>query len=133
MTLESSINLINDSYHAQVGLTKATPEALTPLEKLRIGQFGEPVVACGGAINGVNGNAQPVIVTLPANSRRFPSQFPVKTVFSIADYGAEAALSLAVDFRSKIVTAVTAAMTATVAKTPGSIGTDIQTINVGGN
>jgi hypothetical protein len=134
MTLEKSINLINDIYWVQVGLppVSAYPAPFTPQEKNRLAQYGEPVVACGGTFVAVISPEE--TFTLPANDLVFPSQFPVKQQFAIADYeDATQALLYATAFRNTIVTRITTAVTNLVDNVPGAIGSEISVINTGGN
>lgn len=134
MTLEKSISLINDIYWVQIGLPPriAYPAPFTPQEKNRLAQYGEPVIECGGEFIAVISPED--AFDLPANDLVFPSQFPVKQQFAIADYeDADQALLYATAFRNTIVTRITDAMEALVENVPGAIGTSIDTINTGGN
>jgi len=130
MTIEKSILLINDVYQVQIGLppVSAYPNPFTPQERNRLAQYGEPVIACGGTF--VVPSPSETFV-LPDNDLVFPSQFPLKQLFAIDDYGN--ALACATYFQTTIVTRITAAITDIVDNTPGVIGTTIQTIDTGGN
>lgn len=121
MILSSSISVIGDSDHVQVGLDE-TADALTPNERAAIQQFGEPVVACGGAFTGANALA----FTLPALDLRFPSQFPVKHIFQRE--GDATSNAKAVAFRDTIQDRISAALYAKLQEAPGTTGRWINTV-----
>ena len=88
MEIETSLEIINDTYRAQIGITSGRgSRGLSPIEAQGFQQFGDQIVECGGVIT-LNGGGT---FTLPTNPLRFPSQFPVIQLFSIADLTIETA------------------------------------------
>lgn len=123
MIIRDDLQLIANAFHIQIGLDTLRPDALSPEEAAAIARFGEPVVECGGAFSVGS------TYTLAANQRRFPSQFPVKQVFGIADEASVAAANAkAVTFRTEIRTRIDAALTALRALNPGTLGGNSTTI-----
>jgi len=113
----ATIRLVNNAYHVEVNLAD---EGLTPVEKEVIAQYGEPVIAAGGTFNdGVS-----LSYDLNANDRKFPSQFPVKAIFSRADYPSDAN-ARAVLFRDQIRSRIDTAITALRNNSAGTVGKDI--------
>ena len=107
MQIHSSITLINNVYHVQVGpraLDGMGLSAFTPVEQEALAKVGEPVVACGGTFT-----TEGLEFTMDADDRYFPSQFPVKKLFSVDDYDDDAP-GMAVLFRDTIKTRMTTAM-----------------------
>lgn len=80
MKLSITSRQIANVYHAEVSL--AERDGLTPVEIEAISNKGEPLVSCGGVIEGDNN----LEFTLDTDDRYFPSQFPVKQKFSEDDY-----------------------------------------------
>ena len=125
MHLYSSITLINNTYHVQVGprILEGT-SAFTPAEQEALAKAGEPVVEVGGTFTD-----SPLTFTLSEEDRLFPSQFPVKQLFSLDDD--DDAGDMAVLFRDTIKTRIEAAMesarTAAIADTV--FGSEISDIN----
>jgi hypothetical protein len=117
MEIDVRIDLINNVYHVQVGLTdSASGKPLTPVEAEAFQRFGEPLVQIGGTFT-----AGELSFTLPADARRLPSQFPVKQAFSLDDYPDDAG-DRATAFRNTMETRLIAARDAALAETPGVTG-----------
>lgn len=120
MRISSSIILIDGVYNATVDLASG---GFTPVEAEAVYQHGEPSVACGGVFN----NNVNLTFTLPANDRQFPSQFPVKQRFAIADYAnASARAEL---WRSTIKTRLDTAITTLRNISVSNIGEEIANID----
>lgn len=81
MQIEVYIRPLNNLFEVQIGLAGTPEEALTPVEREAFRNFGEPVVDCGGEFDDGDG----LVFNLPTDERRFPSQFPVKQLFSLED------------------------------------------------
>lgn len=113
MELNCDVRLTGGVYHVEIGLGSVAP--LSPVEQEALQRFGEPVVECGGTFG--EGDSS---FTLPAVQRRLPSQFPVKQMFSLADF--EDANARAVLFRDTMITRLTAVRTALLARDPGYTG-----------
>jgi hypothetical protein len=121
MQIESTNYLVDGRYEVQIGLAKPLDTALTPVEKQAFDTFGEPVVDCGGTFT-----TEGLTFTLPTDQRWFPSQFPVKQVFALADHSdANARAQL---FRSTIQTRLVAARDAQIALSPGTTGRTVSTL-----
>lgn len=80
MKLAITSRQIDNVYHVEVAL--AERDGLSPVEAEAIDTKGEPLVDCGGLIEG-EGDLE---FTLDSDDRYFPSQFPVKQKFSEDDY-----------------------------------------------
>ena len=78
MEIISNIRLVSNTYEVEIDLAQG---GLTPVEAEAIRQFGEPVTETGGEFD----NGSGLEFELPEADRKFPSQFPVKAVFSLAD------------------------------------------------
>jgi hypothetical protein len=120
MILDTKVTLEKGTYHAQIGLNPAD-DALSTAEKEALEQFGEPTIACGGVF-GSGGTT----FTLAANDLRFPSQFPVKHTFSIADD--EQANDYALLFNSTLTTRITAGVAGKRGLSAGTTGRNSTTI-----
>jgi hypothetical protein len=86
MEIKSTIRLTNNLYQAEISLGE---NGLTPVETEAITYFGQPSVDCGGefgATGTTGATGTNTYFTLPANSKFFPSNFPVKQSFSLLDY-----------------------------------------------
>ena len=84
MEIETRLDIINDNYRAQIGITTGPgSKGLSPLEAQGFQMFGDQVVECGGVIT-LN-DSSGLTFTLPTNPLRFPSQFPVIQTFSVVD------------------------------------------------
>jgi hypothetical protein len=114
MKLSRKVELIGNVYHASVD--KAATAGLTTAETEAITRLGEPLIAVGG--NFVNGGLA-TDFDLPASSKRFPSQFPVKQLFSRDD--SATANDEAVTFETEIALRVSSAMTALLAVDVGTL------------
>jgi hypothetical protein len=119
MKLATEIYEINGSFHVEVGVTDVNP--FTPAEAEALKNFGEPAVNCGGAVT-----ADEVTITLPPNFRRFPSQFPVKAIFAVADN--VHAADLATAFRVMIETLLTNARNTLIAGSSAGVGTWVTSV-----
>lgn len=121
MELERSIRLVNNAYHAEVNLAR---DGLTPVEAEAVSNYGEPTIEAGGTFDdGVD-----LTYDLPADDRRFPSQFPVKAVFSRSDYPDDAN-ARAVLWYNTIRDRIEAAVEALRAIPSGTTGRDISNID----
>jgi len=124
MNLTDDITLVAGVYTASVGLETGR-ESLSGRERDVISQFGEPLVECGGDFTSLDPVAD---FELPARSLRFPSQFPARQTFSIAD-GAGAteqdkatdANNSAIVYNETIKARVEAAIDALLLLTPGTL------------
>ena len=76
---------------------------------------------CGGTITG------DVTFTLPGNPRSFPSQFPVKALFSLEDYPTDAA-TRASEWRAYVLANITAGKDALLALAGSGLGKTVTTI-----
>jgi hypothetical protein len=132
MQLETTIRLSSGVYHSEVTLL-----SFTPVEEEAINNFGAPTVECGAAF-GVTGSTGATgtntYFELPANSRAFPTQFPVKQSFSLADYpvgtsGPPNAAVRANVWKSTIVTRITAAVESKRSESALYIGTAVENID----
>ena len=88
MQLEKTIRLVNNSYSAEVSLSD---DGLTGIEKDALAELGDLTIDLGGTFTGSTyagtyGDLNSISYTLPTNQVSFPSQFPCKQVFSIADH-----------------------------------------------
>lgn len=120
LTLRAHIDLIDNAYHVQVG-PDSIPDAIPPAEAQALVRFGEPVIECGGAFDAGSG----VTFTLPANQKRFSSQFPIKEIFSRdSDVNAN---TKAVFWRDTIASRIRAGVAAKVALVPGTVGVTVTT------
>ncbi len=132
MQIESTIRLSSNTYHSEITLN-----SLTPVEEEAINSFGAPTVECGGEFGttGTTGaTGTNTYFELDANSRAFPTQFPVKYSFSLLDYpvGTTAppnAATRADVWRDTIIERVTTAMQETRAYGASGVGTTIQVID----
>ncbi len=120
LTLRALIDLIDNAYHVQIG-PDSIPDAIPPAETQALIRFGEPIIECGGDFDAGGG----VTFTLPANQKRFSSQFPVKEIFS-RDSDANANAK-AVYWRDTMATRIRAGVAAKVALVPGTVGTTVTT------
>jgi len=121
MEIESKIRLVNNAYSVELDLADG---GLTPVELQAIRNYGEPVVSAGGLFDDGAG----LTYTLPDDDRKFPSQFPVKYTFSLADYPSDAN-DRAVLFRQTMKTRIDAAVTAIRALDEGTTGHEIDVID----
>lgn len=78
MRLTSSLKLVGNVYHAQIGVADADPFTVRELDVLA--KIGEPEVSIGGNFTGAG-----VDFTLDAREVLFPSGFPVKRQFDLDD------------------------------------------------
>jgi len=117
METEATIRLVNNVYNVEVDLAD---NGLTPVEAEVISQFGEPVIAAGGNFDDGGG----LSYDLADDDRKFPSQFPVKASFSLADHPADAN-DRALLFRDKVRERIDTAITALRGNTVGTVGRDI--------
>ena len=107
MEIESFIDLANGAFVVQLGLTSGpAAKPLTAVEREIWTNFGEPLVECGGDFKDPN-NIETTLYSLPLDSRRLPSQFPVKNTFDTAD-NANAKLWATV-YRDTMITRIEAA------------------------
>jgi len=113
----ATIRLVSGSYHVEVDLAE---DGLTPVEAEVISQHGEPVITAGGLFD----DEISLSYTLADDDRKFPSQFPVKAIFSLADFPSDAN-DRAVLFRDEIRDRIDIAITALRALTAGTVGKDI--------
>ena len=121
MQISQRIDLFNGTY--QVAISLATDaDALSAVEKDKLAQFGEMVIACGGTFP----YGDSLTFTRPTDDRRFPSQFPVVARFSLAD--AADANAQAVAFRDTLLARLAAALETLLGKTPGTIGRQVTTL-----
>jgi hypothetical protein len=121
MEIVSYIKLVSSNYEVEIDLA---PDGLTPVEEAAITNFGEPVIPTGGTFT----RASPALTfTLPESDRKFPSQFPVKASFDIADNAD--ANARAVLFRDKILERLTTHVRAVRTLAAGTTGKDITNIN----
>lgn len=121
MEIISYIRLVNNAYEVELDLADG---GLTPVEKDCITKFGEPVISVGGEFtDGVD-----LTFTLADNDRKFPSQFPVKYSFGLADYPSDAN-DRAVLFRNTIRTRIDDAVTALRALSIGDTGRTIDNVD----
>ena len=104
MEIESHIRLVNNAYSSEIDLADG---GLTPVEAEAISHYGEPVIEAGGLFDDGGG----LSYTLAADDRKFPSQFPVKAIFSNADFPTDAN-DRAVLYRDEIIIRLDAAVTA---------------------
>lgn len=81
MQIEVYIRPLNNLFEVQIGLAGTPEEGLTPVEREAFRNFGEPLIECGGDFDDGDG----LTFSLPSDARRFPSQFPVKQLFSLSD------------------------------------------------
>jgi hypothetical protein len=95
-----------------------------PEEAEAVRRFGEPTIDVGGEFD--DGDA--LTYTLAADDRKFPSQFPVKKIFSLEDY-TTTTNDRAVLFRDTIRTRITDAITDLRAQAVGSTGREISNID----
>lgn len=121
MEIISYIRLVNNAYAVEMDLAD---NGLTPVEAESIRNFGEPTIEVGGDFD--DGDA--LTFTLAGEDRKFPSQFPIKTTFSISDYPTDAN-ARAVLYRDTLRTRLDVAVTALRAKTVGTTGRDIENID----
>jgi hypothetical protein len=135
MEIKSTIRLSNSLYQAEVMLGD---NGLTPVETEVINYFGQPSIECGSAFGttGTTGaTGTNTYFDLPANAKLFPSNFPVKQIFSLLDFpvGTTAppnAAQRADIWRDAVVTRITEAMQAKRAEaTSSDIGTIVQNID----
>jgi hypothetical protein len=85
MEIESFIDLVNGAYVTQIGLTTGTSaKPLSALEQEIWADFGEPLIECGGDFLDPD-DSEVTLYSLPLDSRRLPSQFPVKKTFDTSD------------------------------------------------
>jgi hypothetical protein len=127
MQIETQITLVSGVYGTKVGLSSG-PEAMTPVEREKLGAFGEPTVAIGGSFT-VPDVSPALTFTFPAADYRFPSEFPMTRKFGITDYDTAArANAAAVYYNQQMVARITNAVTAVVNTDPGVTGQDIQNI-----
>lgn len=134
MELKTDIKLVNNIYHAVVGLGD---NGLTSAETEAINSFGAPYVSCGGEFGttGTTGSTGTnTYFTLDSNDKLFPTNFPIKQTFSLADYpegttAPPAASKRANTWRNAIVDRVTAAVIAKRAVSSLYIGQTVQTID----
>jgi hypothetical protein len=115
MEIEVFVKPVNNTYEVQVGLSRE-PGSLTPVEVAAFLNFGEPLVDCGGSFDNDAGCAY----TLPTDQRLFPSQFPVKQIFSLVDFG-DAAIRANL-YYTTLQTRLAAARTTQTNKTTGTVG-----------
>ncbi len=114
MQVHDIIEPSGNVFHVEIGVDK-----LTAAEQLAIDRFGEPVIAVGGSFTGS------VSFTLPARDVRFPSGFPVKQLFDLADFGDAAARSVV--FRDTIKARLVTARDTWIAKSIANIQENITT------
>lgn len=119
MIIKSDIELRGGDYYVTVALDVTSDRALTGREKDAIAMFGEPTIACGGEFT-----TEGLTFTLPANSLRFPSQFPLRSRFSGDDAAASATL-----FRTTMIQRIQTGMAAQVAQVPGTTGRWVETVS----
>jgi hypothetical protein len=121
MEIETRIDQCDNAYSVQIGLANCPEDALTPVERQAFQAFGEPVVDVGGSFSG-----EDLSFTLPSDQRRFPSQFPVKQVFSLADNSD--ANARAVLYQTTIQARLVAARNTQTEKSDGTVGRFVTTL-----
>jgi len=114
--LETTIRLVNGSYHVETGLAAGDPQALSPAARANLAEFGEWLVNAGDETF-TSGAAT---IALPSDPRRFPSQFPVKKIFAVADLGAAPAAAIAALYRTFIEAAIVDAKDTALNLTPSA-------------
>ena len=78
MKLSIYTHQANNLFHVEISLPTY---GLTPVEAEAVAKLGEPVIECGGEFS-----TEGLDFELDSNERYFPSQFPVKQIFSGQDY-----------------------------------------------
>lgn len=134
MEISSTIRPVNNVYHSEVSLGEG---GLTPVELEALQNFGAPSVECGlgfGTTGTTGATGTNTYFTLAANSRVFPTQFPVKQSFSLLDYpvGTTAPPNAAVradTWRDTIISRITAAVQSKRSGLSSNIGTSVQVID----
>ena len=128
MKINSSVEIVNDTYIAAVGVL-----GLTPVEQLAVDQFGEPVVDVGGSFSGSltrpgAGSPTTVAYVLPSKQYSLPSTFPVNQPFSLLDFPDDADVRAEV-YRQTILTRIASARTAILARAAYFVGETVTTIS----
>lgn len=134
MELKTIIRLVNNVYHVEVALNDS---GLTPVETEAINAFGAPTVSCGGnfGVTGTTGSTGTnTYFTLADNDKAFPTNFPVKQVFSLVDYpvGTTAPPNAAVradTWRDTIVTRTTTAVQGKRTEAATYVGTTVTVVD----
>jgi len=86
MEIKTVIRQLNNAFHAEVALSE---NGLSPSEAEAINQVGAPYVNCGGefGLSGTTGaTGTNTYFELADNYKYFPTNFPVKQIFSLTDY-----------------------------------------------
>lgn len=104
MILNRKIELINDVYHAAVGLADS---GLTDAETTALARLGDLTIEVGGNFSDAGLSTD---FDLYENSKLFPSQFPIKRLFDRNDLGDanERAQTWEAEIADRIDTAMTA-------------------------
>lgn len=115
MTLQDSITLVNGVYAVCIALDGTPEQSLTAAEREALVRFGDLVLDCGGTIPVEGGSYE-----LPNDTRRIPSQLPLRKNFVLADH--EDANARAVAYRDEMFSRITTELETLLALPVGTIG-----------
>lgn len=121
MQIATTKALSNGRYSVVIALRD---DGLSLAEQEAISQFGEPVIDCGGSFDDQAG----LTYTLATNEKLFPSQFPVKELFSTEDFPSDASARADL-WKSTVIARLTSAVQTLRTNSVGALGYDVQNID----
>lgn len=119
MNITTNIGLVDGIYSVDISTGN---DVFTPVEQDVVSRFGEPLIECGGTFSTEGGP-----FTLDSLTRYFPSQFPVRQRFSIADHGD--AYYRAISWKETVLTRITDAIVALRTNAILQIGVEVHNIS----
>ena len=119
MNITTTVGLADGIYSVDISTGS---DVFTPIEQDAVSRFGEPLIECGGTFT-----LDALNYTLDSLTRYFPSQFPVRQRFSIADHGD--AYDRATLWKTTILTRIVTAITTLRGNTITQLGTEVHNLS----
>jgi hypothetical protein len=126
MEIRKTIRLVGNVYHVEIDLAEGAGFCpISPIEQQQLNQFGEMLLDLGGAFT--DEEDPPLEFDLPTNEVYIPSAFPIKQLFSLDDFEDDAN-ARAVIWRDTIMSRINIALTALLAKSSGTTGSEVDNV-----
>jgi len=119
MNITTTVGLSGGIYSVDIS---TGADVFTPIEQDAVSRFGEPLIECGGTFT-----LDALNYTLDSLTRYFPSQFPIRQRFSIADNAN--AYDRATLWKNTILTRIVSAITTLRGNNITQLGTEVHNLS----